>query len=106
MRALVTGAAGFIGSTLVDRLLNEGHQVVGIDNLSTGVLANLDAARSQYRLDRRRFTFVQSDIQIPELSDIVAGSNPDVIFHLAAQVNPDASTEKDTPQRRTRRTPS
>ena len=42
MRALVTGAAGFIGSTLVDRLLHEGHQVVGIDNLSTGVLANLD----------------------------------------------------------------
>ena len=45
MRALVTGAAGFIGSTLVDRLLHEGHQVVGIDNLSTGVLANLDEAR-------------------------------------------------------------
>lgn len=91
MRALVTGAAGFIGSTLVDRLLNEGHQVVGIDNLSTGVLANLDGARSRYRLDRRRFTFVQSDIQAPEMSSIVVGSNPDVIFHLAAQVNLRAS---------------
>jgi UDP-glucose 4-epimerase len=91
MRALVTGAAGFIGSTLVDRLLHEGHQVVGIDNLSTGVLANLAEARRRHRLDRRRFTFVQSDIQAPELSDIVAGSNPDVIFHLAAQVNLRAS---------------
>jgi UDP-glucose 4-epimerase len=91
MRALVTGAAGFIGSTLVDRLLHDGHQVVGIDNLSTGVLANLDEARHRYRLDRRRFTFVQSDIQAPELRDIVAGSNPDVIFHLAAQVNLRAS---------------
>ena len=44
MRTLVTGAAGFIGSTLVDRLLADGHQVVGIDNLSTGVVTNLEHA--------------------------------------------------------------
>ena len=44
MRALVTGAAGFIGSTLVDRLLADGHQVVGIDNFSTGIVANLEYA--------------------------------------------------------------
>jgi len=91
MRALVTGAAGFIGSTLVDRLLREGHQVVGIDNLSTGALANLDEPRRSFRLNRRRFTFVQSDIRRPELNGIVAGTNPDVIFHLAAQVNLRAS---------------
>jgi UDP-glucose 4-epimerase len=91
MRALVTGAAGFIGSTLVDRLLNEGHHVVAVDNLSTGVLANLDEASRGHRLRHDRFTFVQTDIQTTEIRDIVAGSGPDVVFHLAAQVNLRAS---------------
>ena len=46
MRTIVTGTAGFIGSNLVDRLLEEGHQVVGIDNLATGNMANLHQADS------------------------------------------------------------
>ena len=46
MRAIVTGGAGFIGSTLVDRLLAEGHSVDVVDNLSTGSLGNLTEARS------------------------------------------------------------
>jgi UDP-glucose 4-epimerase len=91
MRALVTGAAGFIGSSLVDRLLADGHQVVGIDNLSTGVVTNLEHALDYNALSPRRFTFVRADIQAPELTDIVAGTNPNVIFHLAAQVDPLAS---------------
>src|ERR1700736_5446991 len=91
MRTLVTGAAGFIGSSLVDRLLAEGHQVVGIDNLSTGVAANLDDALRCNGLNPARFTFVRADIQAPELTDIIAGTNPDVIFHLAAQVDLRAS---------------
>lgn len=87
MRTLVTGAAGFIGSTLVDRLLAEGHQVVGIDNLSTGRAVNLDNAFEVNRLIPGRFSLIELDVQAPELKDIVAGTNPDVIFHLAAQVD-------------------
>ena len=96
MRALVTGAAGFIGSTLVDRLLADGHQVVGIDNFCTGIAANLEHAFSCNGLSMRRFTLVQADIQAPELVDIVAGANPHVIFHLAAQV--DVGTSVSDPQ--------
>ena len=87
MRVLITGAAGFIGSTLVDRLLSEGHQVVGVDNLSTGSPTNLAHARKCNGRRLTRFSFVRADIQAPELAGIVAGTNPDVVFHLAAQVD-------------------
>src|SRR6476660_2359937 len=82
MRALVTGAAGFIGSTLVDRLLADGHQVVGIDNFCTGIAANLERAHSCNGSNPRRFTMLKADIQAPELVDIVAGASPHDIFHL------------------------
>jgi len=87
MRTLVTGAAGFIGSNLVDRLLADGHQVVGIDNLSTGRMCNLEQAFRFNGSAPGRFVFRQVDVQAPELSDIVEGSQPDVIVHLAAQVD-------------------
>ncbi|WP_241385505.1 NAD-dependent epimerase/dehydratase family protein [Rhodococcus sp. CH91] len=82
MRTLVTGAAGFIGSNLVDRLLTEGHHVVGVDNLSTGRASNLDSAA-----ESNRFTFVETDVSLPDLQAVVAGTRPDVVFHLAAQVD-------------------
>ncbi|MGA4689902.1 MAG: NAD-dependent epimerase/dehydratase family protein [Rhodococcus sp. (in: high G+C Gram-positive bacteria)] len=87
MRALVTGAAGFIGSTLVDRLLSEGHQVAGVDNLHSGDAANLDLARGGEAARSGRFTLVRIDIGNPDFVDVVAGFNPDVVFHLAAQVD-------------------
>jgi UDP-glucose 4-epimerase len=86
-RTIVTGAAGFIGSTLVDRLLLNGHRVVAIDNLSTGNIANLDHAIRTNRSAPGRFTFHHLDVQAPEIRGIVAGNNPDVIFHLAAHID-------------------
>ncbi|MBV9514287.1 MAG: NAD-dependent epimerase/dehydratase family protein, partial [Mycobacteriaceae bacterium] len=82
MRALVTGAAGFIGSTLVDRLLEDGHEVVGLDNLSTGRAANLDQAKQS-----ASFTSIEDDIVTADLDGLLAAHEPEVVFHLAAQID-------------------
>src|SRR5262249_40675511 len=74
-----------------DRLLADGHQVVGVDNFSTGAQANLAAARAAASAGSARFTVVDADVRAPELTDIVAGANPEVIFHLAAHVDLRAS---------------
>jgi UDP-glucose 4-epimerase len=84
MRALVTGGAGFIGSTLVDRLLAEGHEVDVVDDLSTGSLANLADARAR---GGRALTIHRLDVRLPEVSDLIALRRPEVVFHLAAQID-------------------
>jgi UDP-glucose 4-epimerase len=86
MRALVTGGAGFIGSTLVDRLLAEGHAVDVIDDLSTGRLANLSEARSDRSATLR---IHQVDLRAPDVGGLVARIDADVVYHLAAPSQPD-----------------
>lgn len=78
-KALVTGAAGFLGSHLVDRLLAAGCQVVGVDNLSTGNPRNLLPARVN-----PRFRFLEADLT--EWSP--PGVDFDFIFHLASPASP------------------
>lgn len=84
MKAMVTGGAGFIGSTLVDRLLAEGWRVDAVDDLSTGSLGNLATARSQ---PERHFSFHRIDVSSPGVMDLIAHRRPDVVFHLAAQAD-------------------
>jgi UDP-glucose 4-epimerase len=80
-RVFVTGAAGFIGSNLVDRLLARGLDVVGYDNLSTGLAEFLAPAR-----DHARFRFVQGDVlDEPALAAAMAGC--DFVFHFAANAD-------------------
>src|SRR5271156_5488827 len=82
VRALVTGAAGFIGSTLVDRLLADGHTVVGLDNFATGRATNLE-----HLADNPAHVFVEADIVTADLDAIVDEHRPEVVFHLAAQID-------------------
>lgn len=84
--AYVTGAAGFVASHLVDRLLADGCTVVGIDNLATGSERNLESASR-----RHGFTFVRSDASEPwsfaaTLPDALR--RPDAILHLASPASP------------------
>jgi len=80
MKILVTGGAGFIGSHLVERLLQDGHEVTAIDDLSTGSLENLKSVQ-----DHRQFHFVYDSVRNLETMHVL-GQRCDMIFHLAAAV--------------------
>jgi UDP-glucose 4-epimerase len=82
MRTLVTGGAGFIGSALVDRLVDEGHEVVVLDDLSSGSVENLADALASGHAEH-----VEADIAGPGLGTVLAEARPEVVFHLAAQID-------------------
>ena len=77
MKVLVTGGAGFIGSHIVDRLIQEGHEVVVVDNLSTGKKKNINRAAHFYKLD----------ILSPKIEKVLRKEKPDIISHHAAQMD-------------------
>jgi UDP-glucose 4-epimerase len=80
---LVTGGAGFIGSHLCDRLLAEGKQVVAVDSLSVGRIANLAEARGY----GQQFTFYTMDVRAEGIRTIFERHQPEVVMHLAAQIS-------------------
>ena len=77
MRCLVTGGAGFLGSHLCERLLNDGHEVICLDNYFTGRLVNVDHLR-----DSHRFELIRHDVTEPILLEV------DRIFNLACPASP------------------
>ena len=83
VKILVTGGAGFIGSNLVDTLIEEGHQVAVIDDLSTG--------KKEYINSRAEFYKV--DIVSGEIKDIFKKERYDLVYHLAAQIDIQRSIE-------------
>lgn len=83
MKVLVTGGAGFIGSQTVDRLVLEGHEVVVVDNLSTGKRRNINRAARFYKID----------IQNKRLERVFRNERPSVVMHLAAQMDVRKSVE-------------
>ena len=78
MRVLVTGAAGFLGSHLTDALLGDGHSVLGVDNLCTGSISNLDHLRAE-----TRFEFLEQDICVAFDPGAV-----DYVFNFASPASP------------------
>lgn len=79
MRTLITGGAGFIGSHLCERFLREGHEVVAVDNMITGDLANLDGCRTN-----SKFRFIGHDVSNPlKVKDKI-----DIVLHFASPASP------------------
>ena len=88
MRIVVTGGAGFIGSHLVDLLVEDGHQVTVIDNLSSGRTENISS-----HLESGAVELLEQDIRDADFEAIFRRVEPEVVFHLAAQIDVRRSVE-------------
>ena len=88
MKIAVTGGAGFIGSHLVDFLLEKNHEVIAIDNLSTGWLKNLEKAQKNPNFSFHNIDIRDKDQLIPLFENV------DWVFHLAALADIVPSIEK------------
>ena len=91
MHTLVTGGAGFIGSTLVDRLLAEGHSVAVVDNLWSGNATNLSRGRVEHG-DQLRFHHL--DVRDAAVAEVMAADPPEIVYHLAAQADVRVSVDR------------
>jgi UDP-glucose 4-epimerase len=83
VKVLVTGGAGFIGSHVCDQFVRGGHEVIALDNLSSGKKENLDP----------KVRLAQLDIRSPEAAELIRREKPQVICHLAAQMDVRRSVE-------------
>ena len=88
MKTIVTGGAGFIGSHLVDLLMQNGHQVMVLDNLSSGRTENIAK-----HLDSGAVELLEQDIREADFEAIFRRVEPEVVFHLAAQIDVRRSVE-------------
>jgi len=89
MRVLITGAAGFIGSHLCDRLLREGHQVVALDNIATGRLDNI-----AHLWGRNDFLFIKHDVS----NFIFVPGKIEAVLHFASPASPNPDSPYGFPQ--------
>ncbi|MGZ9166130.1 MAG: NAD-dependent epimerase/dehydratase family protein, partial [Anaerolineales bacterium] len=83
MRILITGAAGFLGSHLSDRLLSDGHEVIGLDNFVTGNRENI-----AHLLGNEKFSFMKHDVS----NYMFVGGKVDAIMHFASPASPNAQS--------------
>ena len=88
MKTVVTGGAGFIGSHLVDLLVGDGHQVTVIDNLSSGRTDNIAD-----HFETGAVELLEQDIRDADFEAIFRRVEPEVVFHLAAQIDVRRSVE-------------
>ena len=85
MQVIITGGAGFIGSNLSEELLNQGHQVIAVDNLITGSEENIEHLK-----ENANFSFINHDVTHPLPENLSA----DAIFHLASPASPNIKSPR------------